>query len=413
MNIFNREVVGRSSPYLDSDEIILFIGPRQSGKTTVLKMIQNSLEDKGHQTFFFNLEDPSLQKLLNGSPKNLFQILPLDLKEKVFVFVDEIQYLENPTNFLKYLYDEYAGKIKLIVSGSSAFYIDRKFKDSLAGRKRIFPVLTLSFREFLRFKSEDSLADLLPKDFRAENPEIERKISFSERDKIRVYFNEFAVFGGYPRVVLAPLSEKPALLQEMAYSFIKKDIFEANIKQDKVFYQLLKILAAQVGSLVNVNELSLTLEVSRHAIDNYLYVMEKSFHVFLLRPFSRNVRKELTKMSKVFFYDLGLRNFFANNFQGIGMRADRGQVLENIIFRQLLERADVATEKINFWRTQSGSEVDFIFDETMAFESKSSARAFNYRKYEPFFKAYPQIKFNIVSLDGGSLPFPHWFPWTL
>uniref|UniRef100_A0A7C4THL8 AAA family ATPase n=1 Tax=candidate division WOR-3 bacterium TaxID=2052148 RepID=A0A7C4THL8_UNCW3 len=150
MKIIFRDIIDDLRRFLNSDDILLLTGARQAGKTSILRFLQEELNEKKARTFFLNLEDPDYLRLINQSPKNLFKIFPISLKEKTFVFIDEVQYLKNPTNFLKYFYDEYQGKIKIIASGSSAFYLDKKFKDSLVGRKLIFPVRTLSFREFLR-----------------------------------------------------------------------------------------------------------------------------------------------------------------------------------------------------------------------------------------------------------------------
>ncbi len=133
---------------------MLIIGARQTGKTTVLHQTIDFLKTRGETCHFLNLEDPDYLSLLNQSPKNLFKIFPFDLNKRTFLLIDEVQYLSNPSNFLKYMFDEYKGKIKIIASGSSAFYIDRRFKESLAGRKRIFYLHTLSFPEFLRFKND-------------------------------------------------------------------------------------------------------------------------------------------------------------------------------------------------------------------------------------------------------------------
>ena len=140
-----RDIIKEVENYLKSDEMLIFVGARQAGKTTILKQIKEDIESNGCVCYFLNLEDPQYLSLLDEHPRNLLKIFTLDLEAKSFVFIDEIQYLKDPSNFLKYIYDEYQGKIKLIVSGSSAFYIDKKFKDSLAGRKKIFHVSTLSF----------------------------------------------------------------------------------------------------------------------------------------------------------------------------------------------------------------------------------------------------------------------------
>jgi len=382
-----RDITLKAKKYLKSDEILFFIGARQAGKTTILKQIKEYLKKNNEQdVYYLNLEDFEYLDLLNKTPKNIFKIFSIDKNKKSYIFIDEIQYLKNPSNFLKYLFDEYHGKIKLIVSGSSAFYLDKKFKDSLAGRKKIFYVPTLSFREFLRFKKENNL---LKQDF--------KKLSLIEKEKISVYYREFIIFGGYPRVVLAQQEDKEDVLREIAFSYIKKDIYESGIKQEEIFYKLFRILASQTGGLFNSLELANTLGVSKTAIDNYIYVMRKSFHVALLTPFFRNTRKELTKMPKIYFYDLGLRNFFANNLEPFEKRNDKGALLENAVFKQFRELFE--KDQLKFWRTAQKNEVDFIVNKKKAFEVKVNSNSFNKAKYKKFFELYPNIDLSIISID--------------
>ncbi|MCK5459656.1 ATP-binding protein [Candidatus Parcubacteria bacterium] len=382
-----RDITLRAKKYLKSDEILLFIGARQAGKTTILKQIKKYLE-KNNETavYYLNLEDYEYLDLLNKTPKNIFKIFPIDKNKKNYIFIDEVQYLKNPSNFLKYLFDEYQGIVKLIVSGSSAFYLDKKFKDSLAGRKKIFYVSTLSFLEFLRFKNENNLSK---KDL--------KKLSLTEKEKISIYYREFMIFGGYPRVVLASQENKGEILREIAFSYIKKDIYEAGIKQEEIFYKLFRILSSQIGGLFNALELSNTLGASKTAIDNYLYVMRKSFHIAFLTPFFKNTRKELTKMPKIYFYDLGLRNFFANNLKQFEERDDKGALLENAVFRQF--RDFFEKDQLRFWRTTQKNEIDFILNEKDAFEVKVNANNFKKSKYKKFFELYPDIDLSIISID--------------
>lgn len=381
-----RDITIKAQKYLENPEILLFVGARQSGKTTILKQLKDSLEMENKKVYYINLEDLEYLDLLNKSPKNIFKLFEIDLQKKSYIFIDEIQYLKNPSNFLKYLYDEYAGKIKLLVSGSSAFYIDKKFKDSLSGRKKIFSVSTLSFREFLRFSGENELAK---KDF--------GKLVLSEAEKISAYYQKYLVYGGYPRVVLAKMEEKEEILREIAFSYIKKDIYEANIRQEEIFYRLFRVLSSQAGNLVNSSELANTLGVSKPAIDNYLYVMQKSFHIQLVRPFFNNVRKELSKMPKIYFCDLGLRNFFANNLKIFEERDDKGMLFENAVFRELSDK--FGSEQIKFWRTAQKNEVDFIVNEKEAYEAKLNPENFNESKYKTFVKNYPNISLSVISLD--------------
>jgi len=383
--IFNRNILKLARNYLHSEETLIFIGARQVGKTVILKTLKSDLEKKGEKTSFFNLEDPDYLKLLNESPKNLFKIVSISKSTKTYVFIDEIQYLEKPTNFMKYIFDEHSSSIKLIVSGSSAFYLDKKFKDSLAGRKRIFNVKTLSFREFLYFKGQNKYLTL---DF--------NKLSLIEIDELTILFEEFVIYGGYPKVVLAEdTNEKVEVLRELAYSYIKKDLYEAGVKQEDNFYRLFKILSMQVGNLINSSELASVLGISKTAIDNYLYVMEKSFHISRIKPLFKNVRKELTKMPKIHFLDLGLRNFFANNFSQFEFRNDKGMFFENIIYKLLLDKYD--KDDIKFWRTQDGKEIDFVLDEQkIAFEAKAKFRK---NKFKTFKENYPEIDINTISFE--------------
>lgn len=381
-----RSITTEAEKLLEKPELMLFIGARQSGKTTILKQLQEILNARNKVTYFLNLEDPDFLELLNKSPKNLFKIFTFDLSQKTFVFIDEIQYLKNPTNFLKYMYDEYQGKIKLLVSGSSAFYLDQKFHDSLAGRKKIFPVRTLSLREFLKFKNEEKLFSA---DFSG--------LSLTDEEKVKRYYDEFLIYGGYPKVVLAPLQEKKEILSEIGYSYVKKDIFEAGVRHEENFYKFVKILAGGIGGLVNFSEISTTLGASKATLERYFYILRKSFHVSPVRPFYKNTRKELTKMSKIYFCDLGLRNFFAGNFDPPIMRGDKGALMENAVFRQLIEKYDES--EVKFWRTSSGNEVDFIVGNKNAFEVKFNARQFNKKKYGLFLKNYPEIEMKVVSYE--------------
>lgn len=380
-----RDITLQIEKELSKDEVILLVGSRQSGKTTILHQIESQLKTDQKPSYFLNLEDPEYLALLNESPKNLFKIFSFDLKEKTFIFIDEVQYLKNPSNFLKYFFDEYRGKIKIIASGSSAFFLDRKFKDSLVGRKKIFTLRTLSFREFLRFKGED---DLLKKGL--------QNLALNEKEKVSFYYREFIIYGGYPKVVLSTLAEKENVLKDLAFSYIKKDILEANIKQEELMFKLLRVLASQVGGLVNLSELASTLGSSRNTIEEYLAILQRSFHIALISPLHTNLRKEITKMQKIYFLDLGLRNFLVKNFQPYNERQDKGQVLENAVFRELLNQNE--REEIKFWRTVNKQEVDFVVNEK-AFEVKATPKTQKTNSLKTFSEAYPNKKISFVSFD--------------
>jgi len=381
-----RDVTTTAFQYLDSDEVLLFIGARQAGKTTILRQIEARLRERSESVYFLTLEDPDFLAALNASPKRLFELVPIGRNERTTVLIDEVQYLDDPAHFLKYHYDVNRSAVRIIATGSSAFYLDEKFTDSLAGRKRIFRVWTCSFREFLRFLRRDDLSVL---DF--------SRAAAVQRDDLRRAYEEYLTFGGYPRVILASMAEKRMILQDIAYSYVKKDITDARIRYEEQFYKLLKILADQVGNLVNTTELAATLGVSRAATEHHLAVMQRSFHLALVRPFWSNVRKELTKMPKAYFCDLGLRNFFVGRFEGTATRTDLGPLLENAVFRQLLERD--AHDEIRFWRTADQHEVDFVVGERAAYEVKAGSRPMRRSRYAAFMSAYPNIPLTFVALD--------------
>lgn len=157
------------------------------------------------------------------------------------------------------------------------------------------------------------------------------------------------------------------------------------------------MLADQAGQLVNSQELAATLGVAHKTVDEYLYVMRKSYQVAFISPFFRNMRKELVKMPKAYFYDLGLRNFFLGDYSSWKNRADRGACLENIIFRELLKETR-GVGKIKFWRTQDQKEVDFVVGKS-AYEAKFNSRKQKEGKYAKFQEQYPDIKFSFISND--------------
>jgi len=380
--------------HLSKKQITLLIGARQVGKTTLLKQLQTETQQHGQDTHYITLEDPQYLELLNEHPDKLFDIIPpVRDDHKTILFIDEIQYLNDPSNFLKYHYDEHQAMLKLVVTGSSAFYIDEKFKDSLAGRKRIFTLPTLTFPEFLLFQNRGELvryvnSGSLPL---LHQTELDRKL------------NEYLIYGGYPDVVLeSNLDEKQAILKELSDSYVKKDALEARLRYPDVYMKLLKRIASQFG-LFNANEAGNDLKIDRVTVETYLHVMQRSFHVSRVTPFSRNASKELRKMPKLYLNDLGLRNYFVNDFSPIAIRDDRGDLLENYAFRLFLDHYSL--DNIKFWRTQKGQEVDFIIAEKNAYEIKYDQSAYTPSKYQYFKEKYPEIplmpvhKKNILELS--------------
>ncbi len=374
--------------HIPKKEFTILIGARQIGKSTMLKQLFEDLDQEGEIVYFLNLDRKDILDELNQNPENLFKICPLQQDKKIIVFIDEIQYLDNATSFLKLLFDEYSDRLKIVATGSSAFYIDRQFNDSLVGRKKIFQMGTLDFEEFLLFKGrEDLVSEIVQLKSKKKTKSIQENLLWG-------YMDEFMNYGGYPAVVLENgIEEKMELLKEIRDSYIKRDVLESGVSDEGKFYRMLLLLASQSGNLLNVNEISNTLRISNTTVENYLYVLQKCFHITLVKPFYNNIRKELTKMPKVYINDLGLRNVLINYFSPLEQRADKGAVLENLAFRLLSERYD--QDQIKYWRTADGNEVDFVVETSylkgFAVEVKFNEQEAKPNKYNKFIQNYPDF----------------------
>jgi predicted AAA+ superfamily ATPase len=398
-----REIDVKIKNHLDKKEYTILTGARQTGKTTLITNLFKELKTSGEHVYYLTLENADVLRDVNESPENIFKyaLRPTDplvqntKTKRVIVFIDEIQYADNPSHVLKYLYDKYLENLKIVATGSSAFYLDSTFKDSLAGRKRIFIIKTLNFGEFLHFINRNDLSDVLQ--MMRHQPDF---ISMQKEEMLEK-FNQYLIYGGYPSVVLEPdLNEKVELLKELKNSFLKRDIDESGVNNPDAFYKLAMILSSQTGNLVNKNEFSNTLRIDNKTIDRYLFVLQKCFHIELIKPFSQNLRKELTKMPMIYFYDSGMRNSMLNRFFEFDVREDKGQLLENFVFRRLKEKYD--TDDIRFWRTTDNKEIDFIIDSgegRFAYEVKFSCKQKKGNASKVFLENYPDFTYKTISYD--------------
>jgi len=394
--------------HLKRKEFSIITGARQTGKTTLLKQLYSELKQRNEEVWFLSFESSDILEQINISPENLFKFVqrpdnPLYSKasDVSFILIDEIQYAKDPTNFLKYLYDTYAPNLKIIATGSSAFYIDSKFKDSLVGRKKIFTLSTLDFEEFLIFKEREELVQEL------ELLRSDRKYLSLKYQEIEQLFDEYLIFGGYPAVVLIDdLAEKKEMLAEIKDSYIQKDIFESKVENKDIFYKLMIVLASQTGSLLNKNELSKSLRMHLSTVERYIFVMQKSFHISLIKPFYGNLKKEITKMPKVYFNDTGLRNILISNFIDVEYRSDKGELLENYVYTRLNEK--FKEYEVKFWRTADQKEVDFVISSSVtgmeAFEVKFSSLNIKLSKYKKFQELYPDIGLKFITYNDSSEP---------
>jgi len=380
------------APLLFDDEIIVIHGSRQVGKTSLMKyLMENTLYKQvpPKNLVYMDLEDFILLDICNKGPDNTMNYLKstgCDFSKRVFLFIDEIQYLDNPSSFLKLFHDRYGTGIKLVVSGSSSFAIKSKFKDSLVGRMFSFELFGLDFEEFLWFKDA--------------NYDLHQNIPDSLHPVLKEYYKEYALYGSYPKVVLTDSIEKKELiLKQIINTYVKKDIFDlVKIKNIKKFNDLISLLSNQSSNMLNLNELSNTLGLARETLENYLFILENTYIIKQVPPFSRNIRVELTKMPEVFLEDTGMMNLLIHKTFS---QEITGSIFETSIFSLL--RKNVGVENIFYWRTSRGHEIDFIYepkrDELIALEIKPRFARQRLTAIDYFRNEYSNSKAFLVTLE--------------
>lgn len=359
-----RNLLSHLQAWLDDPDIIVVIGSRQVGKTTLLFQLIEQLVANGlapHEIFYFNLDDPILLESLK-SPAEFLDFIELNRENRAYVFIDEVQRLENPGLFLKYIYD-LKRNLKLIVTGSSSLEIRAKISESLTGRKKLFHLYPFDFSEFAAAKWKE-LSKIYNKLKNRKNGDfLEMLVEFNAvyHPTIDKLLAEYLTYGGYPRVVLESNPQRKIIhLREIFTSYMQKDVKDFfRIENTAGYNNLIKILSQQIGNLVNVSELSNTLGLHKATIEKYINVLEATFMFQRLTPFFKNVRREISKMPKIYAMDLGMRNFAAGNFNEITHRGDRGEMAENFVFTELKRIIEVPAD-IHFWRTQTKAEVDLI-----------------------------------------------------
>ncbi|MDP3043775.1 MAG: ATP-binding protein [bacterium] len=337
--------------HLDKKEISLIIGPRQAGKTTLMFLLADVLNKQGKPTLVLNYDIERDREFL-GSQEKLLKKIELEIgKKKGYVFLDEIQRKENAGLFLKGLYDMNL-PYKFIVSGSGSVELKEKIHESLAGRKRIFELGTVSFDEFVNFRTDYKYENKLNDFFEV------------EKSQTRLLLEEFLNYGGYPKVILAETKEeKIKIIDEIYRSYVEKDIsYLLGVQKTDDFTRLLRLIAGQTGNLANISELSATLGISIPTVKNYLWYLEKTFILEKITPYFKNARKEITKAPVYYFYDIGMRNYAAGDFGRISLDDNIGFIFENYVFNILKEKTKHTSSSIHFWRTKDGAEVDFIIN---------------------------------------------------
>ena len=341
--------------------IVVLTGARQVGKTTIMN---NYKYDK--KTLFLNGQNPEIIELF--SKYSLIETyLKLNLNSQLdgYMLIDEFQFIPDISTAIKLLTDNNKN-LKIIATGSSSLDIIQKVEESLAGRIRIINVYSLSFPEYIRFYDE-TLYKTYKKYYRNTYDKIINK-------EIKILELNYLTYGGLPRVALTTNNnEKIDLLNDIYQSYLLRDVKAYVKNEDSVgFNKMLRLLSAQIGNLLNVNDLSRTSGLNYKKTQEYLYLLEQMFILKQLEPYCSNKKKTITRMKKIYFYDLGMRNMIYNSFNDINIRVDKGAIFENYVFLELIKNAQ-SVSRLYFYRTKDGAEVDFILDnmfEKRSFEVK-------------------------------------------
>ena len=364
-----RSLEDKINKYLKSPEIIAVVGPRQCGKTTLLRHIFRPLK----KAVYIDFEDRDKLDLFNNDIKSFYALYAKGMN---YLFIDEFQYAVDGGQKLKYLYDTY--KTKILISGSSVLDLTHQAVKYLVGRIFIFQLYPFSFIEFLRYKNPalyenvylgiKKTVDQYLFGTRGKPPVVTDQII----RKLSVYYYEYVVFGGYPRVLLADdREEKITVLQNIYNTYLLREIRDIlQLSTENELQKLIKALAFQTGSMVIYNELGQISSLDYSRLMKHLNILEKTFLIRMVIPFCKNKRTEIAKTPKVYFWDNGFRNFVTGNFQPLDKRIDRGVLNENFTAGQLLK----AENDIHYWRTKSNAEIDFVVEQAgtyIAMEVKS------------------------------------------
>jgi predicted AAA+ superfamily ATPase len=349
---------------------IIVVGPRQVGKTTLLKQFHKEFSDE--ESLFLNCDEADVRSMLEDKTSTELSTF---IRKRKIVFIDEAQRVKNIGITLKLITDNIEN-VQLVVSGSSTLDIRDKLNEPLTGRKFEFKMYPLSIAEMVRATST-----------------LEEKRMLEHR----------LIYGQYPDIVNNPEDAK-RLLNELTESYLYKDLLMyKDIRNPEALNKLLVALALQVGDEVSYNELASTVGISSETVENYVNLLEKVFVIFKQKSFSRNLRQELTKSRKIYFYDNGVRNALIQNFQPLSLRGDKGALWENFCISER-KKANEYNERFPntyFWRTTTQQEIDYIEESDgilSAFEIKWNMNK-KVKLPNSFAEAYPNHKFSVINTD--------------
>ena len=352
----------------DSDKIIVLYGPRQVGKTTLVREL---IRDLPYKSLSVNADELLYQTVL--SSRDLAQ-MKLLVEGYDLLFIDEAQRIPDVGINLKILHDALPS-LKIITTGSSSFELANRTKEALTGRTWTYELFPISLGELQQQQNAFALQQRL---------------------------DELLRFGSYPDTLQLPnAADKARYLRELSSAYLYKDILEmASIRYAGKLRKLLQLLAFQVGSEVSPNKLANALGMSKDTVNTYIDLLEKAFVIFRLSAFSRNLRKEISKMDKIYFYDLGIRNVLIDNFQPLDLRADTGALWENFLIVERRKRNAYSDQFAStyFWRTYTGAELDYVEEQDgqlAGYEFKLSSKTA--KEPASWAATYPGASFQVIN----------------
>jgi predicted AAA+ superfamily ATPase len=404
LNFVKRKILSHICNFLNYKEAIIIYGARQVGKTTIMKMLIKKLKSTNipdEAIFYFDLEDLEMLELCNQGVNDVIRYIEArtsynpsnppnpsaSSKGKIYLFIDEIQYLNNASSFIKLMVDNHSDRFKLIISGSSVLDIKSKIKQSLVGRIVTFEVFGLDFEEFLWFKNKTFNLDKVV--------DADKKT----QKELKLLFEEFIIFGAYPRIALiSEVNNRRYYLKELIQTYIKKDIKDiGKIRNIMKFNNFLRVLADQAGNLLNIDELASSIGIAKETVYDYLTLLEGTYIARRLTPYFKNLRSELTKMPKIYFEDSGVLNYLKYNDI---IEKVSGELFENCIYAEL--RKTVGLETLRYWRTQSKQEIDFVIQHQRQLFTLEVKKIYSGQKTASlhyFSQKYPNSKSFIITLE--------------
>ena len=369
MSYIKRAVLDNFGSYLKPNKVLILLGARRVGKT---QLIKKYIESSNEKVLQLNGEDLNNARLLEERTLENYTRL---LQNIELLVIDEAQAIQDIGLILKFIVDNIEG-IKVIATGSSMFDLANKLGEPLVGRKNTLFLYPLSQIEFSAY---------------------ENYIQTTENQETRL------IFGGYPELThYQSWEEKQTYLREIVSSYLLKDILVFDgIKNSNKIYGLLRLIALQIGKEVSLQELGNQLQMSKNTVERYLDLLTKVFILFKIEGFSRNLRKEITKTSRWYFYDNGIRNAIINNYNSIQNRTDIGDLWENYLASERMKKQEYQKifRKNYFWRTYDRQELDWLEEEA----EKLSAFEFKWNENKKskiptaFEKAYPEADFEVIN----------------